>query len=424
MESAENECRIAHKINPAEPIQDRKRVCDPSMWKTEQQKRKRNFYRRGTKLLQDAFILKYTACCTPQRNNSRAGCPPKSFTIKYYVTPFRENACVNVVQVCQDAFRFYEKGEFRGKVHLLAGGEPKQNREDSDISFGCPVTWACSFCIRLKEEIRHNHDQTSKQDLMTKYRVHKLKAKAFYEQLQKEKDDVVSFSFDCQKNQVLPKLSDQSSYYSRQLYCSNFTICQDTSFSKQDHHMKKEKLKDVESILCKHYGSEWRNIPLLDWYRYVLDNTIAGEAEDNEDNVMMTDDDLVAACIIHLSLEFLDYGKTPIPGIGLSPATMHLHCRSHVRESLESGFALMLSFLGSYGVGRWIGQMIVLAWDRGQPELIPVLLLLLIAVILSGGLTLLTDMLHEAFQRGNVHRVLVITVALTTVVHLYRSSRS
>ncbi|KAJ8888641.1 hypothetical protein PR048_008133 [Dryococelus australis] len=46
---------------------------------------------------------------------------------------------------------------------------------------------SCSFCIWLKEEIRHNCDQTSKQDLI-KYRVHKLKVKAFYEMLQKDDD--------------------------------------------------------------------------------------------------------------------------------------------------------------------------------------------------------------------------------------------
>lgn len=36
-------------------------------------------------------------------------------------------------------------------------------------------------------------------------------------------------SFDCQKNFVLPKVPDQSAYFSRQLYTYNLTICQGPS---------------------------------------------------------------------------------------------------------------------------------------------------------------------------------------------------
>lgn len=36
---------------------------------------------------------------------------------------------------------------------------------------------------------------------------------------------MLTFSFDCQKNQVLPKIPDQAAYYSRQLYIIyNFAI--------------------------------------------------------------------------------------------------------------------------------------------------------------------------------------------------------
>lgn len=34
-------------------------------------------------------------------------------------------------------------------------------------------------------------------------------------------------SHDCQKNQVLPNVSDQAAYYSRQLFMYNFTIVVD-----------------------------------------------------------------------------------------------------------------------------------------------------------------------------------------------------
>uniref|UniRef100_A0A1B6CF23 Uncharacterized protein n=1 Tax=Clastoptera arizonana TaxID=38151 RepID=A0A1B6CF23_9HEMI len=50
---------------------------------------------------------------------------------------------------------------------------------------------------------------------MIEFRVHKLREK---------RDGLVTVSFDCQKNMVLPKVPDQAAYYSRQLYTYNFTI--------------------------------------------------------------------------------------------------------------------------------------------------------------------------------------------------------
>jgi hypothetical protein len=43
----------------------------------------------------------------------------------------------------------------------------------------------------------------------------------------------ITFIFDCQKDLVLPKVPDESAYYSRQFYVHNITVCQGTSKSKQ-----------------------------------------------------------------------------------------------------------------------------------------------------------------------------------------------
>lgn len=67
---------------------------------------------------------------------------------------------------------------------------------------------------------------------MTALRVHKLRAKAFFKLLQVQKDDMITFSFDCQKNSPLPRIPDQSAYYSRQFYLYNFTIVQGSSKDK------------------------------------------------------------------------------------------------------------------------------------------------------------------------------------------------
>lgn len=67
---------------------------------------------------------------------------------------------------------------------------------------------------------------------MTELRIHKLKAKSFYEYLREQKESMLTLSFDCQKNQVLPKIPDQIAYYSRQLYMYNFTIVVGSSTNK------------------------------------------------------------------------------------------------------------------------------------------------------------------------------------------------
>lgn len=66
---------------------------------------------------------------------------------------------------------------------------------------------------------------------MIEKRVHTLRAKAFFSLLKTAEDGVLILSYDCQKNMALPKLPDQSCYYSRQLYLYNFSIVEGTSKS-------------------------------------------------------------------------------------------------------------------------------------------------------------------------------------------------
>src|SRR5258705_9616160 len=98
-----------------------------------------------------------------------------------------------------------------------------------NIGFGSPVTDACSRCMELSENIKSETDASKKKDLIIEHRVHRLRGGAFFKKLQEEKDDMVTFSFDCQKNLVNPKVPDQVAYYSRQIYTYNFTIVQGSS---------------------------------------------------------------------------------------------------------------------------------------------------------------------------------------------------
>lgn len=98
-----------------------------------------------------------------------------------------------------------------------------------NIGFGSPRQDVCSTCLQLKEKIKVETNGSEKVKLMTELRIHKLRAKAFFKLLQKEEENEILLSFDCQKNLPLPKIPDQSVYYSRQLYLYNFTIVRGSS---------------------------------------------------------------------------------------------------------------------------------------------------------------------------------------------------
>lgn len=100
-----------------------------------------------------------------------------------------------------------------------------------NLGFGSPLTDICSTCLQLNEKLKLEKDDKKKQKHMIEKRVHILRAKAFFSLLKTEEAGVKIISYDCQKNMALPKLPDQSCYYSRQLYLFNFTIVEGTSKS-------------------------------------------------------------------------------------------------------------------------------------------------------------------------------------------------
>lgn len=109
-----------------------------------------------------------------------------------------------------------------------------------NIGFKTPRVDVCSKCLELNERIKSQKNPNVKQMLITEQRIHKLKANMFYYYLRQKEDNTLTMSFDCQKNQVLPKVPDQSAYYSRQIYIYNFTIVVGTSkqqFLKENVHI-------------------------------------------------------------------------------------------------------------------------------------------------------------------------------------------
>lgn len=101
-----------------------------------------------------------------------------------------------------------------------------------NIGFGTPRTDVCSTCISLQEQLKVEKDVTKRNELMIQKRIHGLKYKAFYSILKEDSQDTKTISFDCQKNQPLPKLPDQSAYFSRQFNFYHFAIVEGNSKAK------------------------------------------------------------------------------------------------------------------------------------------------------------------------------------------------
>lgn len=101
-----------------------------------------------------------------------------------------------------------------------------------NFGFGTPKTDICSTCLLFKEKFKKTFDANIKNQLMIQQRVHKLRANSFYEFLQREDPEIEIFSFDCQKNLALPKIPDQSAYFSMQVNFYHFAIIHGTSKEK------------------------------------------------------------------------------------------------------------------------------------------------------------------------------------------------
>jgi hypothetical protein len=101
-----------------------------------------------------------------------------------------------------------------------------------NLGFGLPRTDVCCRCLELTAKTKNERNSVKKSYLVAAKRMHVLKAKAFFDLVKEQRSDLVSLSFDYQKNLPLPKLSDRTVYYRRQLYLHYFTIVEGSSTEK------------------------------------------------------------------------------------------------------------------------------------------------------------------------------------------------
>lgn len=232
------------------------------------------------KIKQDEIILRFTKGSVPKRTRVRSGLFNKQVSIKYFLPKRTDENVHQQVQVCKNKFLSVfqvtkRRVENVCKKYFNTGNSPEEGRGGdtrskhyenhrsavrrfieklqpvqchynrakntsrhyllSGLSIKC--LWQLFYSeseFKVKYDyFRNIFDLVEKSKLSTELKVHKMKADRFYQKLKEKNEGVLTFSFDCQKNQVLPKIPDQQAYYSRQLHIYNFTIYLGSSKNKQ-----------------------------------------------------------------------------------------------------------------------------------------------------------------------------------------------
>ena len=93
-----------------------------------------------------------------------------------------------------------------------------------NLGFGNPRQDVCSFCEVQRNKVNSEKDARKKQEYMTQFRLHKLRAKKFYQIMREKAPGVISVCFDMQQNQPIPKLSVGEVFYARQVWLYNLTF--------------------------------------------------------------------------------------------------------------------------------------------------------------------------------------------------------
>lgn len=97
-------------------------------------------------------------------------------------------------------------------------------QEKFNIGFGNPRADVCSFCEAMKNKIKTSTSPGEKVNLIGQYRLHKLRAKKFYQILKEDEDGVIKVAFDMQQNQPLPMIRITETFYARQIWLYNLTF--------------------------------------------------------------------------------------------------------------------------------------------------------------------------------------------------------
>lgn len=93
-----------------------------------------------------------------------------------------------------------------------------------NIGFRSPASDVCSYCTMLDNKLK-TALASEKQPIITEKRIHKLRAKSFYEAMRKPaQENEIKICFDMQQVQPLPRTPIQQAFYSRQLGLYNVCV--------------------------------------------------------------------------------------------------------------------------------------------------------------------------------------------------------
>lgn len=94
---------------------------------------------------------------------------------------------------------------------------------DFNIGFSSPASDVCSKCTRLKQQYKFETQAEKRNQLLVEYRVHRKRAAAFYELAKEAPEKSLSFCFDLQQVQPLPRTAIGEAFYSHQI--SFYAFC-------------------------------------------------------------------------------------------------------------------------------------------------------------------------------------------------------
>ncbi|CAH1113441.1 unnamed protein product [Psylliodes chrysocephalus] len=90
-------------------------------------------------------------------------------------------------------------------------------RTKFNIGFSSPASDFCAFCTRMRHKIKIEKDANKKNDLMIQLRIHQKRANAFYKLTKQTPLESLSFCFDMQQVQPLPKTPINDAFYAQQI---------------------------------------------------------------------------------------------------------------------------------------------------------------------------------------------------------------
>lgn len=96
-------------------------------------------------------------------------------------------------------------------------------RYEFNIGFRSPASDICGYCAMMDNKIK-NASATEKPMLFTEKRVHKKRAKCFYESMKEMKEGEKTICFDMQQVQPLPRTPIQQAFYARQIGLYNVCV--------------------------------------------------------------------------------------------------------------------------------------------------------------------------------------------------------